>query len=339
MDFLVLGMNFKTSSLAEREVWTLTPERRSPFLKLLVCEKGVQGVVYLSTCNRVEIYAACEDPSALLEKIGVPKNSYGYHNGEAMRHLLRVASGLDSMVLGETEIFGQVKEAYLEALQLKTTGPLLNFLFQRVFKIAKQVRSETGLSHYPVSVSSVGMMLLEQIFGEFGEVEVLLIGLGEMGTQMAQALVKRGVRKLWLTNRSRDKANEWAKRLGAKTAVTPLTRWTEIFQKVDLVITASASPDFLISKGELDVQKGAKVLLDLGVPRNIDPTLGELNNIFLYNVDDLKTIAEKNLASRAAEAALAEQLIQKQLVVVDREWHKRSAQNFGRVAQLARVLP
>lgn len=324
MDFLVLGLNFKTSFLAEREAWTLTPERRIPFLKSLVSERGVQGVVYLSTCNRVEIYVACEESQLLVEKIGAPKNSYVYHNGEAMRHLLRVACGLDSMVLGETEIFGQVKEAYLESLELKTTGPLLNFLFQKVFKIAKQVRTETGLSRYPVSVSSVGMMLLEQIFGEFKEVEVLLMGLGEMGTQMAQALVKRNVRKLWLTNRSRDKAKEWAERLGVTAAVVSLTQWRETLQKVDLVITASAAPDFLISEGELSAQKGTKVLLDLGVPRNIDPVLDELKNIFLYNVDDLKTIAQKNLANREAEARLAIAMIEKHASDFELEWKKRS---------------
>lgn len=345
MDLLVLGANFKTSTLACREEWNVPAERRDVFLKAICALRGVQGAVYLPTCHRVEVYATVTPDFSLatLENhwrdfLGLKpahRIGYFYKNREAIQHLLRVACGLDSMVLGETEVFGQVKQAYQESLQQKTTDGLLNFLFQRVFQIAKRVRTETGLSRYPISISSIGLMLLEQVFGELSDLKALCLGLGEMGTQTAQALVKRGVRKLWLANRSEAKAMEWAERLGPVAEVLPLAKWETVFSEADLVVAAMASPQFVLSLEPMKSQMPLKVLLDLGVPRNIDPAIGKQENVFLYNVDDLQTIANKNLVNRQQEAALAEKLIQKEIGQLEVGWQQRDAD--GRVAQLVRV--
>lgn len=347
MDIAVLGVNFKTNSLACREEWNVPTERRDVFLKAICALRGVQGVVYLPTCHRVEVYATVTPnfSPATLENhwrdfLGLKpahRVGYFYKNREAIQHLLRVACGLDSMVLGETEVFGQVKQAYQEALQQKRTDGLLNFLFQRVFQIAKQVRTETGLSRYPISISSIGLMLLEQVFGAFGDLKALCLGLGEMGTQTAQALVKRGVRKLWLANRNEPKAVEWSKRLGSTAQAVAWSELDTLFPQVDIVIAATAAPQFVLSLEQMKSQAPLKVLLDLGVPRNIDPAIGKQENVFLYNVDDLQTIANKNLVNRQQEAALAEKLIRKEMGQLEVGWQQRDVD--GRVAQLVRVLP
>lgn len=312
MDLIVFGVNFKTTSIAQREAWVVENFYR---------EEGVHGVVILATCNRVEIYAAVEAGFSP-EKFSP---AYTYKNEAAFAHLLKVVCGLDSMVLGETEVFGQVKQAYHRALELKTTGPLLNFVFQRAFQVAKKIRTETGIGRYPVSVGTVAILLLEQIFGCLKGVRALVVGLGEMGSQTAKLLRERGVEKLYLINRTEILSRDFAKHLGESVEAFAWKQLEVVLPQADVVITSARSPSWIFSKENFSKREDFQVWIDLGVPRAVDPAIGRLDGVYLYNVDDLKTIAEKNLANREAEGRLAEVLIQKQLLTFQIEWTKRVA--------------
>ncbi|MBI4224529.1 MAG: hypothetical protein HY609_06300, partial [Deltaproteobacteria bacterium] len=238
MELMLLGCNFRTTSLAEREAWVSPAQQRLP------------NTVYLATCNRVEIYTAAKEgisADKLLSEWGGRKEPGYVRRGEAaFAHLVRVAAGLDAMVLGETEVFGQIKRAYQKALEAGTTGPLLNFVFQRAFSIAKKIRTETDISRLPVSVSSVGLMLLDQIFGEFKNVRSAVAGLGAMGRQTAIGLSKRGVGSLKLFGRDLDKAEAFARELPVSAPVLPLGVLGEHLADVDLLITATTQPGSLV---------------------------------------------------------------------------------------------
>lgn len=329
MELIVVGCNFQTASIARREAWALNSEKK------------FSNAVFLATCNRVEIYAAVREGTSserLLQRWGISEKPGYVRRGEAaFAHLVRVASGLDSMVLGETEVMGQVKRAYQKALESGATNPLLNFAFQRAFAIAKKIRTETGIGRLPVSVASVGLMLLEQIFGSFKKVRAAVAGLGPMGKQAALGLVKRGIGRLTLLSRNIERAEDFASGLSLSAEVLPLEALESLLSRVDLLVTAAGRPGYLISVHPRASRETLQVFLDLGVPRNIDPLLGQSGNLFLYNVDDLKEIAEKNLADRREAAQAAEQILSQELLTFEREWGKKT--NFGRVAQLVRVLP
>ncbi|MDO8527046.1 MAG: glutamyl-tRNA reductase [Deltaproteobacteria bacterium] len=319
MELTVVGFNFKTSTLQDRERWILQDSDIPNFLQCIVRLSGVEGAVYLATCNRVEIYACLKRGAHPISLIDYWKNrlslddketlpAYVYKGDEAYAHLLKVAVGLDSLALGEPQVLGQVKEAYAQALELKVTGPLLNFIFQQTFRVAKQIRTEIGIGKYPVSIASIALMLAEQIFGDFTDTEALVVGLGEMGMQTADLLSKRGVGKLVVTNRTEAKAKDFASRVGAE--VHPFENLQEALSRADLVITCTASPVPVLTKemflgNKFVMRQRPTILIDLGVPRDIEPAVSNLNGVYLYNVDDLKTIADKNLAVRQKEAKLA----------------------------------
>lgn len=344
MELIVAGLNFRTHALAEREGFALSSEKISAFLKGLSRLEFVGGAVYLQTCHRLELYAGLRkgfDAERLigfwreffLESALDPKErlvwkdpSYVYRGPAAFRHLLRVASGLDSMVVGETEILGQVREAYARSLEEKTSGPLLNFVFQQALRFAKAIRTETGISKHPVSVSTVALMLLERIFGDFESVRGLVVGLGEMGTQTAQLLMERKIAKLFLMNRTLAKAQHFCREWGA--FLLPFGNVETVLGDIDFLVscTTASSPLITLEKSAapLRARKKPLVLIDLGVPRDVAPALGEFENVYLYNVDDLKTIAEENHRLREKEAALAEEKIAAIVENFEGEWSKRS---------------
>lgn len=324
MEFSVIGINHQTSTLAERESRTIPAERQTEWLNGLRNTPGVHGVVYLSTCNRVELYTAVE-PEVVWNPMPF---SYQYRNGEAFAHLLRVACGLDSMVLGETQVFGQLKEAYQRCLTAGVTGGLLNFAFQQAFCGAKQIRSETGINRFPTSVGSVGMMLLEQIYGEFKNRTGLVIGLGEMGSEAAKLLAERNVGKLLVMNRSRDKAEEFVRGSSSPGEVVSFGAWEEALPRADFVVTATGAVEPILSR-EIILRHflrdgdAPRVLLDLGVPRDVDPALGQAPGLYLYNVDDLKTIANQNRSLRETEAKRAEAMVERLTVIFKKQWEAR----------------
>lgn len=340
MELVVIGMNHHSHSLFQRESWNIPQEKVEVFLKQAKGIEGVKGVLYLSTCNRLEVYGVvqkredkqkiweCWQTFVAAEAHSVP---YCYWNDEAFHHLVRVASGLDAMVLGENEVMGQVKRAYAFALSLGVTGALLNFTFQKAFQMAKKVRSQTGVGRYPASVSTVALSLLEEVYGSFENLTGLVVGLGEMGKQIACFAKQRGVGELLLCNRTESKARDFAEEIGGE--VIPPVHLEKAVCRAHFVVssTSSAEPvlcwESLERHGIFD-QPRPFVFVDLGVPRDIESKVGEEKNVYLYDMGDLGKIAEKNRVLREKEVAVAEDFIQKALDSFCKEWSNRALVHF-----------
>jgi glutamyl-tRNA reductase len=283
-----------------------------------------EGVV-LSTCNRVEIYATtplgAEAAFAGIRKFLVTQQAYDGPLGAelytlaeplSLEHLFKVASGLDSMVIGETEIFGQLKKAYELALAHQQTGSRLNRAFQRAFNVAKHLRTETNIQRGSVSVMSAAVELAEKIFTSLADHEVLVIGAGETSEKTARALQSRGVKRITVTNRTPERAAALAAELGARTV--PFEQWPEEFQRIDIAVSSTAAPQHLLDRARLEpLMKRRRhrplLLIDIAVPRDIDPAVNALENVYLYNVDDLQGIADDYLKLRQVEVARCEKII------------------------------
>ncbi|MDO8526620.1 MAG: glutamyl-tRNA reductase [Deltaproteobacteria bacterium] len=321
---MVLGLNHKTASIADRERWGLSSFGVPLFLKEILKIPSVCGAVYVATCNRVEFYLSVEKEFSISSVIELWKAepSYVYGGEQAFSHLLRVAAGLDSLVLGENQVMGQIKQAYLQSVEIKTADALIHFAFQRALNVAKKIRTETGIAKSPTSVSSVAVMLIEQIFGDFSKLKTLVVGTGETGSQTAELLVKRGVKNLIVANRTLCAAETLAASL--KASVCPFEELEKALALSDMVITATASSTPIIFKEMFLRKNSPTVLVDLGVPRDVDPEVGNAEGIYLYNVDDLKTIADKNRVFRTQEAMLAEKIVSYAAESFQMEWKKRS---------------
>ena len=325
MSLVLIGLSHHTSPVAVRERFAFADERVPAALKSL-CDSGVATeAVILSTCNRVEIYAATPlEPAqafaALREFLHschstpepLTEELYSLGEPQSIYHLFKVASGLDSMVLGETEILGQLKKAYDVALQGGHTGPRLNKAFQRAFNVAKHIRTETNIQRGSVSVGSVAVELAEKIFSHLGEREVLVIGAGDTSEKTARALLSRGARSLVVTNRSHDKAAALAAELGGRAI--PFDDWAGEFPRVDIVISSTSAPHYILDRARLEPLMHLRrnrplLLIDLAVPRDIEPEVNFLEEVFLYNIDDLQTIADDYLKQRREEVARCEQII------------------------------
>jgi len=325
MNVVVIGLSHRTSPVELRERFAFAGESIPGALKSL-CDSGVAGeAVIVSTCNRVEIYAATPlAPDAAfgeLKKFLVAHHAfdgalgdelYTFAEPESLRHLFKVASGLDSMVVGETEIFGQIKQAYDLAFQHQHTGARLNKAFQRAFNVAKHIRTETNIQRGSVSVMSAAVELAEKIFSSLAEHEVLVIGAGETSEKTARALLSRGARNVVVTNRSPERANAMAAELGGRAV--PFERWPDEFEKIDIAISSTAAPQHILDRAKLEpLMKRRKnrplLLIDIAVPRDIDPAVNTLDNVYLYNVDDLQSIADDYLTLRKEEVARCEKII------------------------------
>ena len=279
----------------------------------------------LSTCNRVEIYAvtalAPETAFAELKRFLVTHHAfdralgdelYFFDEPHSLQHLFKVAGGLDSMVIGETEIFGQLKSAYELAFQHQHTGARLNKAFQRAFNVAKHLRTATNIQRGSVSVMSAAVELAEKIFTTLTEHEVLVIGAGETSEKTARALQSRGVKKITVTNRSPERATALAAELGGRAV--PFEHWPDEFERIDIAISSTAAPQHILNRATLEpLMKRRKhrplLLIDIAVPRDIDPAVSELDNVYLYNVDDLQSIADDYLNLRKEEVARCEKII------------------------------
>jgi glutamyl-tRNA reductase len=326
MPIVVLGLSHRTSPVTLRERFAFADEVIPGALRDLQTRGLAQEAVILSTCNRVEVYAATplegEAGFAALRRClfesrggeGAVLNGalYAYAEPHSLEHLFRVACGLDSMVLGETEILGQLKRAYDLALRHRLTGSQLNKTFQRAFNVAKEVRTETQIQRGNVSVASVAVDLAERIFGTLDTQRVLVIGAGETSEKTARALCSRGAAGVVVTNRSVERAQALAESLGA-TAVG-FDAWEEEFGRIDIVISSTSAPHYVLDSARLEPLMSAReqrplLLIDIAVPRDIDPAVNELENVFLYNIDDLQSIADASLKQRQEEIAHCEHLI------------------------------
>lgn len=339
MNVVVIGLSHHSAPVELRERFAFAGDKIAGALKSLR-DTGVAGeAVILSTCNRVEIYVATAlNPaaaSAELKKfllrwgeipssreqglVGLPPHQveagdqlYSFAEPHSLRHLFKVACGLDSMVLGETEILGQLKSAYELALQGGHTGARLNRIFQRAFNAAKHVRTHTNIQRGSVSVASVAVELAEKIFTSLREHEVLVLGAGDTSEKTARALMSRGARGIAVASRTLERAETLAGQLGGRAV--PFDNWAGEFDKIDIVISSTAAQHHVLDRAKLEPLMKARrqrplLLIDIAVPRDIDPAVNALENVYLYNIDDLQAIADDSLRLRKEELARCEKII------------------------------
>ena len=327
MKFIAYGLNHRTAPVSVREKYALTPEQVGEALSGL--KATAPQAVFLSTCNRVEFYLATDHDQESVETVHrflfkhhklkpkeIARYFYHYEGPEAFLHLFRVASSLDSMVLGEAQILGQVKEAYEAASAAGTLGPTLNGVFHRAFAAAKRVRSQTEIARMPTNVSSVAVSLAGKIFSPLSERQVLLIGAGEMSELTAKYLYDAGVRGFRIANRTLEKAKTLAASLGGK-AMT-LDEALAGLSDVDIILTSVAGAQPLLTKEKLEEAMRRRngnslFIIDTGVPRNVEESASEIGSLYLYNIDDLSQMANRNRderqkASQNAEAILKEEV-------------------------------
>jgi glutamyl-tRNA reductase len=286
---------------------------------------GCNEALLLSTCNRVEVYAAADQfvgtnqvarslsrANALEDKDAHVEAFYRYENADCVRHLFRVASGLDSMVVGETEILGQAKKAYEAARIAGAAGRYLHRLFQRAFRVAKHVRTHTEITRGAVSVGSVAADLAQKIFGDLRDCKVLVIGAGETSERTVRAMVSRGVSDLRVSNRSPERAESLA--LTVVGRAVPFAQWSEQCREIDILLTSTSSEVPLISRDKLAPLVRERVdrplfIIDIAVPRDVAPDVNALEGVYLYDIDSLRSIADQSLATRRAQIVAAEEII------------------------------
>lgn len=320
-----LGLNYRTAPLSVRECFSVS---RSGLVQANVdiCAlPGVSECVLLSTCNRTEIYYWSNEPErARLSIMGhffgagaatenLSACFYNLSCESALEHLAAVAAGLDSMVVGETEIFGQLKDAYRAALEAGTTSTSANRVFQRIFTIAKKVRTDTRITSGPTSLGAVAVQLACQALGELSGANVLVVGAGEIARSTARSLRSRGAESIFVANRSYDRALALAEQVGGR--VIRFSEWIPYLEQIDIVIVSTASPVYVVSPHVLrSVQSARKgrmlFLIDLSVPRNVDPDCGAVPGVTLYDVDDMQSIVADTRTRRAAQIELGMNLIQ-----------------------------
>jgi len=330
MELLVIGLNHNTAPIEIRECLAFPKDKLEEALARVHALSSLKEDMIVSTCNRVEIYAATREIEKAIYDLkaffsqyhGVSlkefeKNLYAPVGEEAVRHIFRVASSLDSMVLGEPQILGQIKDAYDLSQQAKTSGLILHRLLHRAFHVAKRVRTETKIAISAVSVSSVAVELAEKIFGTLEKKTVLLIGAGEMCELAARHLVSGGAERILVTNRTYERAVSLAQEF--KGEAVPFEDMTQGFKKADIVISATNSPQYLIGHDQITrVMKDRKqkplFFIDIADPRDIEPTVGDVENVYLYNIDDLHKVANENIKDREKEAQKAETIVQDEVV-------------------------
>lgn len=326
MKFITYGLNHTTAPIEVREKYALEPEKVKEVLRNLK-SRASEGV-FLSTCNRVEFYLATEEAEAAIEEVRkilgsfyklkpaeVKKYFYFYEGPEAFSHLFRVASSLDSMVVGEAQILGQVKEAFENSRETGMISTLLNGIFPKAFSAAKRVRNQTEIARMPTNVSSVAVDLAKKIFRSLSEQKVLLLGAGEMSELTAKYLVDSGVAGFYVANRTLDKAKTLASKLGG-TALT-LEEGIKKIAEVDIVLT-SVGGSFLLKKEEVEkMTKGRSgrslFIIDTAVPRNLEAEVGKLESVYLYNIDNLASIAEANRSERLKAVEAAEIILKEEV--------------------------
>ena len=328
MTLLALGINHKTAPISLRERVTFSPETLDQALESLLAQPMVQGGVVLSTCNRTELYLSVEQQDDLHERLvrwlcdyhqldeaEVRNSLYWHHDNDAVSHLMRVASGLDSLVLGEPQILGQVKKAFSDSQRGHTQSSELERMFQKSFSVAKRVRTETDIGASAVSVAFAACTLARQIFESLSKVTVLLVGAGETIELAARHLREHNVSKMIIANRTRERAQRLADEVGAD--VIELSEIDQRLKDADIIISSTASPLPIIGKGMVERALKARrnqpmLLVDIAVPRDVEPEVGKLAYAYLYSVDDLQTIIQHNLAQRQAAAVQAETIVEQE---------------------------
>ncbi|RKQ92532.1 glutamyl-tRNA reductase [Solirubrobacter pauli] len=314
-ELLALGASHKTADLAVRERLALLDGQVEPFLHELMALDGVTEAVAVSTCNRTELYIVGEAPEQAerVLRARADVELYSSRNCDAARHLYRVVSGLDSMVVGEAEIQGQVKRAYERALAARTTGPLTNQLFRAALATGKRVRTETAISEGHASVASVAVDAARALIGELASRHVVIVGAGETSEQVARAFHAHGVSTMFVANRHRDRAIALAQRFGGASG--SFDQLPDELEHADVVVSSTASPHAIIGPEELEAVRGGKPLLiiDLAVPRDIDPACAGVEGVTLMDMDALQRAVRGHLSVRRAEAVRAEAIVEEEI--------------------------
>lgn len=341
--FFVLGISHRDAPVELRERLTLALDAQEDLCRRLVSRGTLEEAAVLSTCNRTELYGVAQSKPGRPEMIEMLEEATGasvahlpfhfYSGQRALRHLFRVAASLDSQIVGETHILGQVKEAYQQARTWGTAGKWLNTFFQRSFQVAKKVRTDTSITELPVSLGSCVVALIERVSG-LESSSALVVGAGETGRNVARHLAKHGVPML-LCNRTLEKAQSLAGEVGGRSI--EFERWTEAIGHVDVAVFATRSPRPLLGYGQmLELVRRRRnkplLLVDVGVPRNIDPAVDRLDPVFLYNVDAVQEIVDAHYAVRLQEAARAEEMIAQKAGLL---WRRSTARRPERKLNVA----
>jgi len=326
MEIVLVGLNHRTAPVEVREKVSFTAEQAQRAAEELRARGILEETLVLSTCNRSEVYGVppesshecapglstflSEFHSVRADVLGV--SLYHHYDQEAVRHLFRVAAGLDSMLLGEAEILGQVREAYRFAHEHGATGPVLNRLFQGALEVGKRVRTETELGTRPMSVASAGVKLAERIFGKLNGHRALVVGAGTISEQVVAHLRDRGVAQLHVMNRSRGRAEDLAKQYDGR--VTEWGAWDTALQSPDVVVSSVSAEEPVLRRDVVERAMAARgnralFLMDLGVPRNIAPDVAELYNVYVYNTDDLSEVVQRNRSARESEIPKAQGIV------------------------------
>jgi glutamyl-tRNA reductase len=328
-EIVLLGVNHRTAPVEVRERLALR-ELDRPALDMFASLDGCEEVVFLSTCNRVEVIASCRDRdeccrqimdawlrAAGLEGPSVEGCLYRFENSEAVRHIFRVASSLDSMIVGEPQILGQLKDAYREAAEKKSSGQILNRLFHKAFSVAKRIRTETRIASQAVSISYAAVELARKIFGDLSGKRALLVGAGEMAELAAQHLKTHGVKDLMVANRTLERAVQLAGELGGKAL--SLEELDSALIEADIVISSTGAPGIVIPADLVrSIMRPRRhrllFFIDIAVPRDIDPAVNDIENVYLYDIDELKEVVEENKAERQKEAKKAERMVEEEVI-------------------------
>ena len=324
-NLVLVGVNHKTTPVEIREKLAFNQAKIEASLEELVSSPEIIENIILSTCNRVEIYARVENTDRGIQLLqdficdyhsisrgNLDQYFYSFCDNQAVEHLFRVSSSLDSMVLGEAQILGQVKDAYSTARSFSSTGMVLNQLFEKAFNVAKKVREETGISERGVSISSAAVELAKKIFEDLENHSVMLVGTGEMAELAAKHLISYGVKTVYVASRTYERAAALAQTLNG--CALDFEAFKEEMHKADIIITSTAAPTFIIQKEMVEkaIQKRKNkpiFLIDIAVPRDIAPEVNELENVYLYDIDDLQNVVNANMEERQKEAENAMDII------------------------------
>ena len=383
-ELVLVGISHRVAPVELRERVALGERAAARVISALCAERQISEAVAISTCNRTELYVV-GDPAfaqgAALQALAqhaeiapeeLAPSTYTLHNCDAARHLFRVTAGLEAMVLGEHEIGGQVRRAFEAARGLGSAGPLASRLFTAAISTGRRVRSETAIARSHVSVSSVAVDLAQRLLGDLEGRPVVIIGAGETSELTAQALAARGAGTIFVANRHADRARSLAERFGGQ--VRGLDRLPETLEQVDIVVASTSSPHAIVGRDELALVMAARehrplLLIDIAVPRDIDPACAEIEGVTLRDIDDLQSVVEHNLAGRAAETPAADAIVEEEIVrfarwlgtldarptiaalhgradeIVERvleenagRWESASARDLARIEALARAV-
>ncbi len=353
MKLFAAGVSHKTAPVEVREQLAVNQSELVDLARSVKLLGHLDEIVLLSTCNRVEIYGTTRqtdsDIKSLLqlfcsEPRDLESHIYLYEDADAVRHLLRVAAGLDSMVLGETEITGQIKNAYEIARNAGLTGRILNRLFQKAFQATKEIRTRTGIGRGTVSIKSTAVELIGKV--DLSQQSIMVLGAGEMAENCVRLLVKKGAQSIFVSNRSFDRALDLATRCGGEAVCFGYSLFE--MRDVDVVIAATSSAETLLGRDDVENLMKARrnrplLLIDLSVPRNIDPAVGGLENVALYNIDDLESLARQGVQARERELVACDEIIEAHVAALTEKFHteesRRRRESAPRELSIAGLIP